>query len=91
MTLTANKSARVGNYHGFREMFAPGQLTLGVFFPIEAFQRDEPTMRDQEQLAWRAEELGFAARWFRDVPAARSKLRRHRMGARLLPHDLTSP
>ena len=49
-------------------MFAPGRLTLGVFFPIEAFQRDEPTMRDQERLARRAEELGFAALWTRDVP-----------------------
>lgn len=38
---------------GFRQMFAPGRLTLGVFFPIEASQRDEPTMRDQERLARR--------------------------------------
>jgi luciferase-type oxidoreductase len=49
-------------------MFAPGRLTLGVFFPIEAFERDQPTMQRQERLARRAEELGFAALWFRDVP-----------------------
>ena len=49
-------------------MFAPGRLTLGVFFPIEAFAGDTPTMRDQERLARRAEELGFAALWVRDVP-----------------------
>jgi luciferase-type oxidoreductase len=49
-------------------MFAPGQVTLGVFFPIEAFECDEPTMRHQERLARRAEELGFAALWVRDVP-----------------------
>jgi luciferase-type oxidoreductase len=49
-------------------MFAPGRLTLGVFFPIEAFERDRPTMRRQEQLARRAQELRFAAVWFRDVP-----------------------
>jgi luciferase-type oxidoreductase len=49
-------------------MFAPQRLTLGVFFPIEAFQGDQPTMRNQERLAQRAEELGFAALWFRDVP-----------------------
>ncbi|MHC2109343.1 LLM class oxidoreductase [Methylobacterium sp. CM6246] len=53
---------------GFRRMFAPGRLTVGVFFPIEAFQRDQPTMRDQERLAIRAEELGYAALWTRDVP-----------------------
>ena len=53
---------------GFRRMFAPDRLTLGVFFPIEAFERDQPSMRHQEYLARRAEELGFAALWFRDVP-----------------------
>ncbi|MBA3540267.1 MAG: LLM class oxidoreductase [Deltaproteobacteria bacterium] len=49
-------------------MFAPGHITLGVMFPIESFEGDAPTMRDQEQLACRAEELGFAALWVRDVP-----------------------
>lgn len=53
---------------GYQRMFAPDQLTVGTFFPIEAFQRDQPTMRDQERLAIRAEELGFAALWTRDVP-----------------------
>src|SRR4051794_33016689 len=57
-----------GEPKGFRTMFAPGRLTLGVFFPIEAYQGDQPTMRDQERLARRAEELGFAALWVRDVP-----------------------
>ena len=45
-----------------------GRLSLGVFFPIEAFAGDTPTMRDQERVARRAEELGFAALWIRDVP-----------------------
>jgi luciferase-type oxidoreductase len=66
--LKADKTARVAAHPGFRRMFAPGRLTVGVFFPIEAFQRDEPTMRDQERLARRAEELDFAALWVRDVP-----------------------
>ncbi len=52
----------------FRRMFAPGRLTFGVFFPIEAFAGDRPTMADQVALAQRAEELGFAALLFRDVP-----------------------
>ena len=52
----------------FQRMFAPGRLTFGVFFPIEAFPGDRPTMLDQVPLARRAEELGFAALWFRDVP-----------------------
>lgn len=52
----------------FQRMFSPGRLTAGVFFPIEAFPGDRPTMADQVPLARRAEELGFAAVWFRDVP-----------------------
>src|SRR5690348_8080037 len=66
--LTANKTAHPSDATGFRKMFAPDRLTLGAFFPIEAFQGDEPTMRGQERLARRAEELGFAALWARDVP-----------------------
>ena len=66
--LRVNKTARVDDSNGFKKMFVPGQLTLGVFFPIEAFERDEPTMRNQERLARRAEELGFAALWVCDVP-----------------------
>ncbi len=63
-----NDSATVSDSKGFAKMFAPGRMTLGIFFPIEAFPRDEPTMRDQERLARRAEELGYAGLWVRDVP-----------------------
>ncbi|WP_206108246.1 LLM class oxidoreductase [Paludisphaera soli] len=63
-----NSAAGEDESTSFRRMFAPGRLTLGVFFPIESFQGDRPTMRHQERLAVRAEELGFAALWVRDVP-----------------------
>jgi len=66
--LTPNQAARPGDSKGFQRMFAPDRLTLGVFFPIEAFSSDQPTMRGQERLARRAEELGYAALWCRDVP-----------------------
>lgn len=66
--LTPNRTAKPGDSQGFRKMFAPDRLTLGVFFPIEAFAGDQPTMRHQESLARRAEELGYAALWCRDVP-----------------------
>lgn len=49
-------------------MFHHNQLTLGVYFPIEAFTGSNPTMQNQVELAQRAEALGFAAVWFRDVP-----------------------
>ncbi len=53
---------------GYRRMFRTGRLTIGVFFPIEAFESDRPTMEKQIELAQRAEELGLGALWFRDVP-----------------------
>jgi len=53
---------------GFRAVFSQPRLTLGLFFPIEAYRGDTPTMLGQDTLARRAEELGFAALWFRDVP-----------------------
>ena len=53
---------------GFRTMFADGHLTLGLFVPIEAYQGSIPTMRDHLIRARRAERLGFAALWVRDVP-----------------------
>ena len=66
--LTPNRTARPGDSKGFQRMFSPNRLTLGVFFPIEAFPGDQPTMFGQERLASRAEELGYAALWCRDVP-----------------------
>jgi luciferase-type oxidoreductase len=56
------------HHPGFRALFAEPRLTLGLFFPLEAYRGDTPTMLHQDALARRAEELGFAALWFRDVP-----------------------
>lgn len=53
---------------GFRRMFAENQMTLGVFFAIEAYKGSIPRMENQVALAQRAEQLGFAALWVRDVP-----------------------
>ncbi|RDL47605.1 Limonene 1,2-monooxygenase [Ensifer sp. M14] len=53
---------------GYASMFAPEQLTVGVYFPIESFDGPEPAMQDQIELAQQAERLGFAALWARDVP-----------------------
>ena len=53
---------------GFQTMFAENKLTLGLFFPIEAYKGSIPTMQNQVVLAQRAEALGFSALWVRDVP-----------------------
>lgn len=49
-------------------MFAPGKLTLGLFFPIAAYEGDMPLLEGQTTLAAAADEGGFAALWTRDVP-----------------------
>ena len=49
-------------------VFQPGKITLGLFFPIESYPGNIPTMLHQVELAKRAEEIGFSALWFRDVP-----------------------
>ncbi|MFM0047972.1 LLM class oxidoreductase [Caballeronia grimmiae] len=53
---------------GFQRTYREGRLSLGLFFPLEAFTGDTPSMRNQVSLAQRAEELGFSTLWFRDVP-----------------------
>jgi luciferase-type oxidoreductase len=53
---------------GFRRTFRKDHLTLGFFFPIEAFSGDLPRMQNQLELARVADEAGFAALWTRDVP-----------------------
>lgn len=45
-----------------------GKLSLGLVFPIESYKGSIAKMEHQEKLAKRAEELGFKALWFRDVP-----------------------
>jgi luciferase-type oxidoreductase len=56
------------SHPGFRQMFGHGDLTLGIFFAIESYSGAVPSMERQVELARRAEDLGFAALWFRDVP-----------------------
>jgi luciferase-type oxidoreductase len=53
---------------GFERTFARDKLTLGVFFAIESYHGDTPTMAGQVELARAAEDGGFAALWVRDVP-----------------------
>lgn len=53
---------------GWQRVFQRGKLTLGIMFPIEAFERDQPTMHNQVALAQFAEKSGFSSLGFRDVP-----------------------
>ncbi|MFL1896338.1 LLM class oxidoreductase [Aquimarina sp. 2-A2] len=52
----------------FDKIASKGKVTLGLVFPLETYSGAVAKMENQEQLAKRAEELGFKALWFRDVP-----------------------
>ena len=52
----------------FSNIATIGKLTLGLVFPLETYSGSFAKMEQQEELAKRAEELGFKALWFRDVP-----------------------
>ncbi len=53
----------------YSRLFAPGKLTVGLILPLETHPNSPaPTMRDHVSMAQKAENLGFAALWMRDVP-----------------------
>ncbi len=57
------------NYgQGYHSVYRKGQLSLGIGVPIEAYTSPVPTMQNQVALIQKAEALGFAAVWCRDVP-----------------------
>jgi luciferase-type oxidoreductase len=53
---------------GWRRTFRKGSMTLGFFFPIEAYEGDTPRLEEPQVLARRADQAGYAAVWVRDVP-----------------------
>ncbi|KQX55277.1 LLM class oxidoreductase [Paenibacillus sp. Root444D2] len=55
------------NHKGYNRIYKEGELTLGLFVPIENFRTQTPTMENQVELAQKAENYGFSALWFRDV------------------------
>ena len=56
------------DHPGYRRMFAPNQLTIGVFLPLRFYQGDMRVLEGQADLVAEIDRLGFAAAWVRDVP-----------------------
>ncbi len=53
---------------GYRRMFAPDRLTVGVFLPLRFYQGDMAVLEGQADLVSDIDKRGFAAVWLRDVP-----------------------
>lgn len=57
-------------HHGYKRTFIENKLSLGLYFPLEAYDGNIPKMEMEEQikLAKMAEEASFASLFVRDVP-----------------------
>lgn len=53
---------------GYRRMFAPDSLTVGIFLPFRFFEGDMNVLEGQSALVTAMDRLDFAAVWVRDVP-----------------------
>lgn len=53
---------------GYRRMFAPERLTIGIFLPLRFYGGDMRVLAGQAALVERIDRHDFAAVWVRDVP-----------------------
>ena len=53
---------------GYRRMFAPDALTVGIFLPLCFFEGDMRALEGQSRLVAEIDRRDFAAVWVRDVP-----------------------
>lgn len=69
-TMTA-KEVPFSAFHahpGYRRMFAPDRLTLGIFLPLRFYEGDMRVLAGQAELVEQIDRQNFAAVWVRDVP-----------------------
>lgn len=68
-TTVAGASSNAFAHHpGYRRMFAPDRLTIGIFLPLRFYQGDMGVLEGQGELVAAIDQLGFAAVWVRDIP-----------------------
>ena len=53
---------------GYRRMFAPDRLTVGIFLPLRSYEGNMEVLAGQADLVTEIDRHGFAAVWVRDVP-----------------------
>lgn len=68
--MTTNKTPFSAFYShpGYRRMFAPDSLTLGIFLPLRFYEGDMRVLAGQAKLVESIDRHDFAALWVRDVP-----------------------
>lgn len=68
--MKAAASSSWGSHPGYGRMFAPGELTVGLFLPLWPYAGDMAGLRGHTEVVQQADRGGFAAAWVRDVPLA---------------------
>jgi luciferase-type oxidoreductase len=65
----AASAVRFDLHPGYTRVFRQHELTVGLILPLETHpDSPQPTMHDHIAMARRAEDLGVAALWARDIP-----------------------
>ncbi|GAA4529183.1 LLM class oxidoreductase [Amycolatopsis samaneae] len=67
-TPVASPARPFADHPGFARMFAPGELTVGLFLPLWPYRGELDGLRGQGEVVRAADRAGFAGVWVRDVP-----------------------
>lgn len=61
--------ADLATHRGFSRVFQPGKLTFGFIAPLEGYPDSAgPSLENHVEMARKADRMGMAALWLRDVP-----------------------
>ncbi|KVN53112.1 TIGR03571 family LLM class oxidoreductase [Burkholderia anthina] len=66
---TSTPGVQFSGRPGYSRLFGVDQLSVGLILPLESHPDSPwPTMTDHVEMAQKAEALGFASLWLRDIP-----------------------
>jgi luciferase-type oxidoreductase len=69
LTGSAVLPAGLARHRGFAQIFQPNKLTFGFIAPLEGYpDSPSPTLENHVDIVRKADEIGIAALWLRDVP-----------------------
>lgn len=65
---SASRPEQLMEHPGFRRMFAPNEMTLGIFLPLRLYSGQMDVLKGQADVVEMIDQHNFAAVWVRDVP-----------------------
>ncbi len=64
----AQPSDSFSNHVGYRRMFSPNALTIGLFLPLRFYRGNIAVLKGQTEIIQQIDNAQFAALWVRDIP-----------------------